>query len=147
MQSCEMQKEKGRPSLAGLGRLGNKPNGSEALLPEGIISASGGGIKYRTGRNGHSVVPEVFGMKTIVKQKTEIIGGKPVVFTITREIGLQEIEVGGERITVGELVTTESRLGRTRTYTRDPRGVYIGPEAGRQAVAVATQAMIDQGIW
>ena len=86
-------------------------------------------------------------IKTTVKHKREIIAGKECDLTITRQIGLQEIEVGGERITVGELVITESKYGTTRTYTRDPRGVWIGLEARKQAVEVATQAMINQGIW
>lgn len=86
-------------------------------------------------------------MKVTVKQKTEIIGGKSVELTITRQVGLQQIEVGGELITVGELVITESKLGRTRTYTRDPRGVWLSPEAKERVAAVAAQAMVDQNIW
>ena len=86
-------------------------------------------------------------MKTIVKHKKEIIGGKEYDLIITRQIGLQEIEVAGQNITVGELVITESKLGRSRVYTRAPEGFHIGPEAARRAREVATQAMIDQGIW
>ena len=86
-------------------------------------------------------------MRITVQHKTEYHGGKPVELTITRQVGVQEIEVGGERITVGELVITDSKYGQTRTYTRDPRGVWIGPEATRQVKEIAAKAMYDQGIW
>lgn len=88
-------------------------------------------------------------MKTSVINTTEVVSGKEYPLTITRQIGAQEIEVDGKTVQVVELTIFESPLGRSRCYTRarpDPT-----PEeraAGRRRIQeIATQAMIDQGIW
>ena len=88
-------------------------------------------------------------MKTSVTHTTEMIGGKEYPLTITRHIGAQEIEVDGKPIQVVELTIFESPLGRSRCYTRArPEPTQEERAAGRRRIQeIATQAMIDQGIW
>lgn len=88
-------------------------------------------------------------MDISVTHTTEVVGGKEYPLTITRQRGLQEIEVDGSLIQVVDVRIFESPLGRSRCYTR----AY--PEASpeeravrrRQIQEIATKAMIDQGIW
>lgn len=88
-------------------------------------------------------------IKTTVIHTTEMIGDKEYPLTITRQHGLQEIEVGGEVIQVVEVTISESALGRSRCYTRaQPEGSPEERAARRRQIQeVATRAMIDQGIW
>ncbi len=86
-------------------------------------------------------------MITKTWQKITVINGKEYLETVTKQIGVQEIEFEGEMITVGEVTITESKLGRSVVFTRDPRGVYLTPEVAQRCKEVAVQAMIDQRIW
>lgn len=88
-------------------------------------------------------------MKISVTHTTEIISGKEYPVTITRQLGAQEIEVRGEMIQVVDLTIFESSLGRSRCYTRArPETTAEECAAGRRRIQeVATQAMIEQGIW
>jgi hypothetical protein len=88
-------------------------------------------------------------MTTIVKETTEIIGGKEYPLTITKQVGYQEILVRGELVSVEEVTLFDSPLGHSRCYTR-ARPVLPPEERERnlrRVLEVATQAMIDQGIW
>lgn len=88
-------------------------------------------------------------VKTTVTHTTETVSGKEYPLIITKQVGLQEIMVAGKPVAVESVTIFESPLGTSRCYTRarpEPT-----PEA-RAALhhriqAVATQAMIDQGIW
>lgn len=88
-------------------------------------------------------------MTTTVTQKTEIIGGKEYPLKVTRQRGLQEIEVRGEKIKVVSVTISEGPLGTTLCYTRfQPEMTREGWEAVKQRTReIAVQAMIDQGIW
>lgn len=88
-------------------------------------------------------------MKISVIHTTEVISGKEYPLTITRQVGEQEIEVGGKPVIVAELTIFESPLGRSRCYTRArPETSPEERAAGRRRIQeIATQAMIDQGIW
>ena len=88
-------------------------------------------------------------MKTTVTHTTEVIGGKEYPLTITRQIGAQEIEVDGKPVQVVEVTIFESPLGRSRCYTRArPEPTPEECAAGRRRIQeIATQAMIQQGIW
>ena len=88
-------------------------------------------------------------MKTTVTHTTEVISGKEYPLTITRQIGAQEIEVGGKPVQVVEVAIFESPLGRSRCYTRAmPEPTPEERTAGRRRIQeIATQAMIDMGIW
>lgn len=88
-------------------------------------------------------------METKVRHTTEIISGREYPLTITKQIGLQEILVAGELVQVESVTIFESPLGTSRCFTR------VTPEASPEVRAanlcrikeVATQAMIDMGIW
>ena len=88
-------------------------------------------------------------MKTTVKYTTETVGGKEYPLTITKQIGAQEIEVGGKPVQVVEVTIFDSPLGRSRCYTRArPEPTPEERAAGRRRIQeIATQAMIEQGIW
>lgn len=88
-------------------------------------------------------------METTVTHTTEVIGGKEYPLTITRQNGLQEIEAGGRMIRVVAVTIFDSPLGRSRCYTRAmPEASPEERAANRRRIQeVATQAMIDQGIW
>lgn len=88
-------------------------------------------------------------MKTTVIHTTEIISGKEYPLTITKQIGAQVIEVGGNPVQVVELTIFESPLGRSRCYTRArPEPTQEERAEGRRRIQeIATQAMIDMGIW
>ena len=88
-------------------------------------------------------------MKISVIHTTEVISGKKYPLTITRQVGEQEIEVGGKPVVVAELTIFESPLGRSRCYTRArPEPSPEERAAGRRRIQeIATRAMIDQGIW
>ena len=88
-------------------------------------------------------------MRTSVTHTTEKVGGKEYPLTITRQHGLQEIEVDGVLIQVVDVTIFESPLGRSRCYTRArPEPTPEARAAGRRQIQeVATQAMIDLGIW
>lgn len=92
---------------------------------------------------------EVFTVETSVIHTTEVIGGKEYPLTITRQKGLQEIEVDGAMIQVVAVTVFDSPLGRSRCYTRaQPDATPEERAANRRRIQeVATQAMIDQGIW
>ncbi len=88
-------------------------------------------------------------MEITVTHKTEIVGGKEYPLTVTRQHGLQEINVNGEIVQVVDVTIFESTLGRSLCYTR------AGPEASLEAQAarrrqiqeIATAAMIEEGFW
>lgn len=88
-------------------------------------------------------------MEITVTHKTEIVSGKEYPLTVTRQHGLQEINVNGEIIQVVDVTIFESTLGRSLCYTR--AGPEASPEARaarrRQIQEVATAAMIEQGFW
>lgn len=88
-------------------------------------------------------------MKTTVTHTTEIVSGKEYPLTITRQVGLQEIEVAGSMIQVTSVTIFESPMGRSRCYTRaQPEQDPEERAAVRRRIQeIATQAMIDQGIW
>ena len=88
-------------------------------------------------------------METSVTRTTEVIGGKEYPLTITRQKGLQEIEVGGAMIPVVAVTIFDSPLGQSRCYTRaQPEATPEERAANRRRIQeIATQAMIDQGIW
>lgn len=88
-------------------------------------------------------------MKISVTHTTEVVSGKEYPLTITKQIGAQEIEVDGKPVRVMELTIFDSPLGRSRCYTR-ARSESTPEEcaAGRRRIQkIATQAMIEQGIW
>ncbi len=88
-------------------------------------------------------------MEITVTHKTEIVGGKEYPLTVTRQHGLQELNVNGEIVQVVDVTIFESTLGRSLCYTR--AGPEASPEARaarrRQIQEVATAAMIEQGFW
>lgn len=88
-------------------------------------------------------------METTVTHTTETISGKEYPLTITRQRGFQEIEAHGEMIQVTAVTIFDSPLGQTRCYTRAQPDVPPEVRAAnrRRIQEVATQAMIDQGIW
>lgn len=88
-------------------------------------------------------------MKTSVTHTTEVISGKEYPLTITRQIGAQEIEVDGKPVQVVEVTIFESPLGRSCCFTRArPEPTPEERAAGRRRIQeIATQAMIEQGIW
>ncbi len=86
-------------------------------------------------------------MITKTWERITVLNGKEYHETVTKQIGVQQIPFEGEMITVGEVTITESKLGRSVVFTRDPRGVYLEPEVAEECKRVAVQALIDQGIW
>ena len=88
-------------------------------------------------------------MRTTVTHTTEVISGKEYPLTITRQIGAQEIMVLGKPVQVVEVTIFDSPLGRSRCYTRArPEPTSEERAAGRRRIQeIATQAMIDMGIW
>ena len=88
-------------------------------------------------------------MTTTVQHTTETISGKEYPLTITRQIGLQEIQVDGNPLQIVSLTVFESPLGTSRCYARAmPEPTPEERAAGRRLIQeVATKAMIDQGIW
>ncbi len=84
-----------------------------------------------------------------VIHKTETVGGKEYPLTVTKQHGLQKIEVGGEMIEVVDVTIFESPLGRSRCFTRatPPAPPEVRAENRRRIQEIAAQAMIDQGIW
>lgn len=88
-------------------------------------------------------------MRTTVTHTTEVISGKEYPLTITRQIGAQEIMVLGKPVQAVEVTIFDSPLGRSRCYTRvRPEPTPEERAAGRRRIQeIATQAMIDMGIW
>lgn len=88
-------------------------------------------------------------MEISVTHTTEMIGGKEYPLTITRQKGPQEIEVDGTMIQVVEVTIFDSPLGRSRCYTRArPEATPEERAENRRRIQeVATQALINQGIW
>lgn len=88
-------------------------------------------------------------MTTSVEHTIEVIGGKEYPMTVTRQRGLQEIEVDGVMVQVVNVTITESQLGKTRCYTRaQPEPTQEERTATlRQIKETATKAMVDMGIW
>lgn len=88
-------------------------------------------------------------MEVSVIHKTEVVSGKEYPLTVTRQRGLQEIEVQGEKILVESVTLFDSPLGHSLCYTRaNPDRTPEGWKAVcRRTREIATQAMIDQGIW
>lgn len=88
-------------------------------------------------------------MKTSVIHTTEIVSGKEYPLTITRQVGAQEIEVAGTLVPVVEVTIFESPLGQSRCYTRaQPEATPADRAARRRKIQeIATQAMVEQGIW
>lgn len=88
-------------------------------------------------------------METKVIHRMETIGKKTYPITVTKQVGLQEIEEDGERFLVNAVTITESPLGTTVCYTRVSPEISEEERAAnrRRIIEVATQAMIDQGIW
>lgn len=88
-------------------------------------------------------------MKTTVTHTTEMVSGKEYPLTITRQVGPQEIEVAGAPVPVVSVTIFESPLGRSRCYTRAQPEITPEERAARRRKIqkIATQAMIEQGIW
>lgn len=88
-------------------------------------------------------------MEITVTQKTETVSGKEYPLTVTRQHGLQEIEVRGERVQVVDVTIFESPLGRSLCYTRARPEAPPEERAARRRLIqeIATTAMIEQGIW
>ena len=88
-------------------------------------------------------------METTVQHKTEIVSGKEYPLTVTRQIGYQELIIRGEKIPVESVTTFDSPLGHSVCYTRAKPELTPEDKAAIQSriKEVATQAMIDQGIW
>ena len=88
-------------------------------------------------------------MEISVTKTTEKVGGKEYPLTITRQKGPQEIEVDGITIQVVAVTIFDSPLGRSRCYTRAQPETEPEERATnrRRIQEIATQAMIDQGIW
>lgn len=88
-------------------------------------------------------------METKVIHRMETIGKKTYPITVTKQVGLQEIEDYGKKILVEAVTITESPLGTTVCYSRARPEVSEEERAAnrRRIIEVATQAMIDQGIW
>ena len=88
-------------------------------------------------------------METQVTHKTEIIGGKEYPLTVTKQKGIQEIIVAGKPVWVEDVTIFESPLGTSRCFTRVRE--EVPPEVRdanlKKIREVATQAMIDMGIW
>lgn len=88
-------------------------------------------------------------MKITVTHTTETVGGKEYPLTITKQTGRQEIMVDGMPVRVVDVTIFDSPLGQSRCYTRE--GPEPTPEEraeGRRRIQeIATQAMIEQGIW
>lgn len=88
-------------------------------------------------------------MEISVTHTTEVIGGKEYPLTITRQRGLQEIEVDGAAIQVVAVTIFDSPLGQSRCYTRArPEAAPEERAANRRRIQeAAIKAMIDMGIW
>ncbi len=88
-------------------------------------------------------------METKVTYKTEIISGKEYPLTITKQVGLQEILVAGKPVLVEAVTIFESPLGTSRCFTRAAaKAAAEVREANLKRIKeVATQAMVDMGIW
>lgn len=88
-------------------------------------------------------------MEISVTHRTEMINGKEYPLTITKQRGLQEIEVRGKLIPVVSVTITESPMGTSRCYTKaQPEMTPEGWESvKRRTREIATKAMIEQGIW
>lgn len=88
-------------------------------------------------------------MEVSVTHKTEVVSGREYPLTITRQRGLQEIEVQGEMILVESVTIFDGPLGRSLCFTRArPDMTLEGWEAVcRRTREIATKAMIEQGIW
>ena len=88
-------------------------------------------------------------METQVTRKTEIISGKEYPLTVTKQKGIQEIIVDGKPVLVEAVTIFESPLGTSRCFTR--ARAEVTPEVRdanlKKIREVATQAMIDMGIW
>ena len=84
-----------------------------------------------------------------VVHTTETVGGKTYPLTITHQTGPQEIMVRGEPVQIVKLTIFESPLGTSRCFTRaTPEAPPEVRAANRRHIQeVATQAMIDMGIW
>lgn len=84
-----------------------------------------------------------------VTQKTEIVGGKEYPLTVTRQRGLQEIEVRGEKILVESVTLFDGSLGHSVCFTRARSDMTPEGWAAvcRRTQEIATKAMIEQGIW
>lgn len=88
-------------------------------------------------------------MTTTIEHTTETIGGKEYPLTVTKQRGLQVIEFHGEMVEVEAVTIFESPLGRSLCITRArPEASPEEADAVRRRVQeIATQAMIEQGIW
>ncbi len=88
-------------------------------------------------------------METSVIHTTEVVSGKVYPLTITRQRGLQELEVNGSMIQAVAVTIFDSPLGRSLCCTRArPEAVPEERAANRRRIQeIAAQAMKDQGIW
>lgn len=88
-------------------------------------------------------------MEVSVTHTTETVSGKEYPLTITRQRGLQEIEVRGKVVLVESVTLFDSPLGHSVCYT--PVNPAMTPEGWaavcRRTQEIATKAMIEQGIW
>lgn len=88
-------------------------------------------------------------MESTITHTTEIIGGKEYPLTVTKQKGIQEIIVAGKPVWVEAVTIFESPLGTSRCFTRVRE--EVPPEVRdanlKKIREVATQAMIDMGIW
>ena len=88
-------------------------------------------------------------MESTITHTTEMIGGKKYPLTVTKQKGIQEIIVAGKPVLVEAVTIFESPLGTSRCFTRAK--AEVPPEVRdanlKRIKEVATQAMIDMGIW
>lgn len=92
---------------------------------------------------------EVNHMEIKVEHTTETVSGKTYPLTITQQIGPQEILVAGEPVKIVKLTIFESPLGTSRCFTREmPEAPPEVRAANRRRIKeVATQTLIDMGVW
>lgn len=89
-------------------------------------------------------------MEIIVEHRSEVIDGKEYPVTITRQIGLQEIEVDDRPVLVDKVAIFDSPLGQSRCWSRVRETPATEEEraANRARLqAVAQEVIMRQGLW
>ena len=71
-------------------------------------------------------------MEITVTHKTEIVGGKEYPLTVTRQHGLEEMNVNGGIVQVVDVTIFESTLGRSLCYTRSSPKTSAEAAGGRR---------------
>lgn len=90
-------------------------------------------------------------MTTTVEYKTQVINGKEYQLKITRQKGLQEVVLNGERVMVEEAAFVEwpGKMGTSKNYTvaRKPKSPEEEAAFLARVREIATDGLIRQGIW